>query len=90
MAQAKERSANAISQIPFQDQAPEGRRPRVQVTEVAMEKIIKDESRSISKKLRKLFNKAKLNAKFSAELKNIKSVKGNIDASSYRNYRTNF
>jgi anion-transporting ArsA/GET3 family ATPase len=90
MAQAKERSANASSQIPFQDQAPEVRRPQVQVAEVAMDKAMRDESQPISKKLRKLFNKVKLNARYAEELKNIKSVKANIDASLYRNYRTNF
>jgi hypothetical protein len=90
MAQAEERRANASSQVLFQTQAPEERRPQVQVAEAAMEKIMRDDSQPISKKLRKLFNKGKLNARFTEELKSIKSVKANIDANLYRNYRTNF
>jgi len=90
MAQAEEKTASIGSQILFQTPAPEVYAPQVQVAEAAMEEIMKDDSQLSSKKLRKLFNKGKLNARFTEELRSVKAVKANIDASLYRNYRTNF
>ena len=87
MAQAEEKRASIDSQVLFQLQAPEVPTPQVLVTEAAMEK---KESQTISKKLRKLFKKANLNARITEEVKCIKAVKANVDASLYRNYRTNF
>ena len=87
MAQAEEKRASIDSQVLFQLQAPEVPTPQVLVTEAAMEK---KESQTISKKLRKLFKKANLNARITKEVKCIKAVKANVDTSLYRNYRTNF
>ena len=87
MAQAEEKRASIDSQVLFQLQAPEVPTPQVLVTEAAMEK---KKSQTISKKLRKLFKKAYLNARITEEVKCIKAVKANVDTSLYRNYRTNF
>jgi len=87
--QAEEKSASIDSQVPFQLQAPEGLTPQVLVKEAAMEK---DESQSIKKKLKKVFNKVKFNAKITKEIKNINIVNANIDTRilAYRNNLINF
>lgn len=76
MAQAEEKQASINSQIYFQIQAPEVATPQVLVKEPAMEK---GESPIIKKKLRKVFNEVKLNAKITEEVKCIKYVKANLD-----------
>ena len=87
--QAEEKSASIDSQVPFQLQAPEVLRPQVLVKETAMEK---DESQSIKKKLKKLFNKVILNAKITEEVKCINVVNANLDTRilAYRNNIINF
>ena len=92
MAQAEEKRASIDSQVLFQFQAPEVLGPQVLVKEAAMDKRMKDESQSISKKLRKLFNKPNLNARITEEVKCINDVKANLDTKilAYGNYRLNF
>jgi len=87
--QAEEKSTSIDSQVPFQLQAPEGLTPQVLVKEVSMEKL---ESQSIKKKLKKVFNKVKLNAKITDEVKCINTVNANIDTRTlaYRNNLINF
>jgi len=87
--QAEEKSASIDSQVPFQLQAPEGLTPQVLVKEAVMKK---DESQSIKKKLKKVFNKVKFNAKITKEIKNINIVNANIDTRilAYRNNLINF
>jgi len=87
--QAEEKSASIDSQVPFQLQAPEVLRPQVLVKETAMEK---DESQSIKKKLKKVFNKVKFNVKITDEFKSINVVKANLDTRvlAYRNNQINF
>jgi len=82
--QPEEKTATIDSQVLFQLQAPEVLKPQVLVKEAALEKL---ESQSIKKKLRKLFNKVKLNAKITEEVKCIKAVNANLDAKilAYRN-----
>ncbi len=87
--QAEEKSASIDSQVPFQLQAPEVLRPQVLVRKAAIEKL---ESQSIKKKLKKLFNKVKLNAKITEEVKCINVVNANLDTRilAYRNNLINF
>ncbi len=87
--QAEEKSASIDSQVPFPLQAPEGLTPQVLVKETAIEKV---ESQSIKKKLRKVFNKVKLNAKITEEAKCINAVNANVDTRilAYRNNLINF
>jgi len=73
MAQCEEKCASIDSQIHFQIQAPEVLKPQVLVTDVTLEK--EDVSRSLKKKLRKVFNKVSLNAKITEEVKCINNVK---------------
>ena len=82
--QAEEKTATIDSQVLFQLQAPEVLKPQVLVKEAALEKL---ESQSIKKKLRKVFNKVKLNAKITEEVKYINAVNANLDAKilAYRN-----
>ncbi len=82
--QAEEKTATIDTQVLFQLQAPEVLKPQVLVKEAAIEKV---ESQSIKKKLRKVFNKVKLNAKITEEVKCINAVKANLDAKilAYRN-----
>jgi hypothetical protein len=82
--QCEEKCASIDSKIHFQLQAPEVLKPQVLVKEPALEK---GESRSIKKKLRKVFNKVKLNAKITEEVKCINDVKVSVDARilAYRN-----
>ncbi|MFX0076673.1 MAG: hypothetical protein ACFE96_14615 [Candidatus Hermodarchaeota archaeon] len=89
MAQAEEKSASIDSQVPFQLQAPEVLRPQVLVKEAALEK---DESQSIKKKLKKVFEKVKLNSKITEEVKCINDVKAQNDTRmmGYRNGLYNF
>ena len=84
MAQAEEKTATIDSQVLFQPQAPEVLKPQVLVKEADMEK---QESQSNKKKLRKMFNKVKLNTKITEEVKCINDVKVNLDAKilAYRN-----
>ena len=84
MAQAEEKTATIDNQVLFQPQAPEVLKPQVLVKEADMEK---QESQSNKKKLRKVFNKVKLNAKITEEVKCINDVKANLDAKilAYRN-----
>jgi len=84
MAQAEEKSASIDSQVLFQTQAPEILESQVRVKEPAFEKA---ESQSIKKKLRKVFNNIKLNAKITDEIKCINDVKTRNDARiiGYRN-----
>lgn len=85
MAQAEEKQASMSSQIHFQIQAPEVLEPQVLVKgpeELEMEKEI---SPIISKKLRKLFDKVKLNAKITEEVKYIDCMKADLDRKIYRN-----
>ncbi len=79
MAQAEQKQASINSQIHFQIQAPEVATPQVLVKGIEAPGMERDESPIISKKLRKLFNKVKLNAKITEEVKCIKYVKANID-----------
>ncbi len=87
--QAEEKSASIDSQVPFQLQAPEAITPQVLVKETAREKL---ESLSIKKKLKKVFNKVKFNAKITEEVKCINAVKANLDTKilAYRNNLLNF
>ena len=87
--QAKEKSASIDSQVLFQLQAPEVLRPQVLVKEASMEK---DASQSIKKKLKKVFNKVKFNAKFTEEVKCINAVNANLDTKvlAYRINQINF
>ncbi len=82
--QAEEKTATIDSQVLFQLQAPEVLKPQVLVKEAALENL---ESQSIKKKLRKVFNKVKLNAKITEEVKCINAVNANLDAKilAYRN-----
>ncbi|MBY8987508.1 MAG: hypothetical protein KGD61_03560 [Candidatus Lokiarchaeota archaeon] len=84
MAQAEEKTATIDSQVLFQPQAPEVLKPQVLVKEADMEK---QESQLNKKKLRKMFNKVKLNTKITEEVKCINDVKVNLDAKilAYRN-----
>ncbi len=84
MAQAEEKSASIDSQVLFQLQAPEVLKPQVLVKEAAMEKA---DSQSIKKKLKKVFEKVKLNAKITEEIKCINDVKAQNDSRmmGYRN-----
>ena len=84
MAQAEEKTATIDSQVLFQPQAPEVLKPQVLVKEADMEK---QESQLNKKKLRKMFNKVKLNTKITEEVKCINDVKANLDAKilAYRN-----
>ena len=86
---AEEKSASIDSQVLFQLQAPEGLTPQVLVKGAAIEK---DKSQSIKKKLKKVFNKVKLNAKITEEVKCINAVNANIDTKmlGYRNNLINF
>ena len=86
---AEEKSTSIDSQVPFQLQAPEGLTPQVLVKEAALEKV---KSQSIKKKLKKVFNKIKLNAKITEEVKCINAVNANIDVKmlGYRNNFINF
>ena len=87
--QAEEKCASIDSQVLFQLQAPEVLKPQVLVKEAAIEKL---ESQSIKKKLKKVFNKVKLNAKINEEVKCINDVKANLDANIlvYRKNLINF
>ena len=87
--QTEEKSASIDSQVPFPLQAPEGLTPQVLVKEDAMEKL---ESQSIKKKLKKVFNKVKLNAKITDEAKYINTVNVRLDTKmlGYRNNLINF
>ena len=76
MAQAEEKSASIDNQVLFQLQAPEVMKSQVLVKEAALEK---DESQSIKKKLKKVFEKVKLNAKITEEIKCINDVKAQND-----------
>ena len=89
MAQAEEKSASIDSQVLFQLQAPEVLKPQVLVKEPSMKK---DESQSIKKKLKKVFEKVKLNAKITEEVKCINDAKAQNDARmmGYRNGLYNF
>ena len=82
--QCEEKCASIDNDIHFQLQAPEVLKPQVLVKESVLEK---DESQSIKKKLRKVFNKVKLNAKITEEVKCINAVNANLDAKilAYRN-----
>jgi len=64
-------------------------KPQVLVKEAAIEKL---ESQSITKKLKKMFNKVKLNAKITEEVKYINEVNVNLDAKilAYRNNLINY
>ncbi len=86
---AEEKSASIDSKVLFQHQAPEVLRPQVLVKEAALEKF---ESQSIKKKLRKVFNKVKFNAKITEEVKCINAVNANLDTRilAYRNNLVNF
>jgi len=78
MAQCEEKCASIDSQIHFQLQAPEVLKPQVLVTEVVLEK--EDVSRSRKQKLVNVFNKVRLNAKITEEVKCINDVKARNDA----------
>jgi len=78
----EEKTATIDSQVLFQPQAPEVLKPQVLVKEAALEKL---KSQSIKKKLRKVFNKVKLNAKITEEVKCINAVNATLDAKIYRN-----
>ena len=82
--EVEEKTATNDSQVLFQLPAPEVLKPQVLVKEPALEK---DESQSIKKKLRKVFNKVKLNAKITEEVKCIQGAKPNLDTKilAYRN-----
>ena len=82
--QSEEKTATIDSQVLFQLQAPEVLKPQVLVKEASIENL---ESQSIKKKLRKVFNKVKLNAKITEEVKCINAVNANLDAKilAYRN-----
>ena len=82
--QSEEKTATIDSQVLFQLQAPEVLKPQVLVKEASIENL---ESQSIKKKLRKVFNKVKLNAKITEEVKCINVVNANLDAKilAYRN-----
>jgi len=80
--QPEEKTATIDSQVLFQPQAPEVLKPQVLVKEVATENL---ESQSIKKKLRKVFNKVKLNAKITEEVKCINAVNAKLDSKIYRN-----
>lgn len=82
MAQAEKKQASINSQIHFQIQAPEVLEPQVLVKGAEMER---DESPIIKKKFKKLFNRAKLNAKITEEFKYIKCMKADLDTKVYRN-----
>jgi hypothetical protein len=77
MAQAEEKSASIDSQVLFQLQAPEVLKPQVLVKEAAIKKA---DSQSIKKKLKKVFEKVKLNAKITEEIKCINDVKVQNDS----------
>ena len=81
---SEEKTATIDSQVLFQLQAPEVLKPQVLVKEASIENL---ESQSIKKKLRKVFNKVKLNAKITEEVKCINAVNANLDAKilAYRN-----
>jgi hypothetical protein len=82
--QSEEKTATIDNQVLFQLQAPEVLKPQVLVKEASIENL---ESQSIKKKLRKVFNKVKLNAKITEEVKCINAVNANLDAKilAYRN-----
>ena len=82
--QSEEKTATIDSQVLFQLQAPEVLKPQVLVKVASIENL---ESQSIKKKLRKVFNKVKLNAKITEEVKCINAVNANLDAKilAYRN-----
>jgi len=84
MAQCEEKSASIDCKIHFQLQAPEVLKPQVLVKEPALEK---GESRSIKKKLMKMFSKVNLNAKITEEVKYINDVKARNDTK-MMGYRT--
>ena len=77
MAQAKKRNASNDTHILFQLQAPEVLKPQELVREAPLEK---PKSQSIEKRLRKLFNKFKYNARISEEKVSINNYKGQVDA----------
>ena len=89
MAQTEEKSASIDIHILNQLQALEVLKPQVLVKEPRMKK---DESQSIKKKLRKLFNNIKLNAKITEEVRYLNDVKANLDTKilAYRNNLINF
>ena len=82
--QSEEKTATIDSQVLFQLQAPEVLKPQVLDKEASIENL---ESQSITKKLKKVFNKVKLNAKITEEVKCINAVNANLDAKilAYRN-----
>jgi len=95
MAQTTEKRTTSKNHLEFnvpslvQTQAPEVLMPQVQVIKASLEQ---DESQSIKKKLRKVFNKIKLNAKITQEVKCINALKANVDTRilGYRNNLINF
>ena len=77
MAQAEKRNACNDTHILVQLQAPEVLKPQVLVKEAPLEK---PKSQSIEKRLRKVFNKFKYNARISEEKVSINNYKGQVDA----------
>ena len=77
MAQAEKRNTSNNNHILIQLQAPEVVIPQVLVKEAPLEK---PKSQSIEKRLRKVFNKFKYNARISEEIVSINNYKGQVDA----------
>ena len=82
--QCEEKCASIDSKIHFQLHPPEVLKPQVLVKEPALEK---GESRSIKKKLMKMFSKVNLNVKITEEVKYINDVKARNDTK-MMGYRT--